>query len=43
LEANEASNEINIYIDEDANRDTLIYTYGEYPRCYVEGCEILEK
>ena len=40
LEANESFNEI-VALDED--NDTLIFTYGEHPRCYVEGCEILEE
>ena len=40
LEANEISNEINLF---DSYDDTLIFTWGEHPRCYVEGCEILEK
>jgi hypothetical protein len=45
LEFNEATQEINLffhYYPYDEN-PTLIYTYGEHPRCYVEGCEILEK
>lgn len=25
------------------NNDILIYTYGEHPRCYVEGCQITDK
>jgi len=40
LEVNKATNEINLYESYD---DTLIFTYGEHPRCYVEGCEILEE
>jgi hypothetical protein len=43
LEANEKDNEINLYNDFDDNPDRiLIFTYGENPRCYVEGCQILE-
>ena len=39
LNANEVASEINASND----RDTLIFTYGEHPQCYVEGCEILEQ
>jgi len=39
LESDEINNEINLYNTDD---DTLIFTYGEHPRCYVEGCEILK-
>jgi hypothetical protein len=44
LEPDETTNEINIY-EEDFETDdvVLIFTYGEHPRCYVEGCEILEE
>lgn len=38
LEVDATKNEINLINYED---DTLIFTYGENPRCYVEGCEIL--
>ncbi len=40
LSTNEATNEINVH---DNNDDILILTWGEHPRCYVEGCKILEK
>ncbi len=43
LEPNEANKEISLYDDYDDNPDrTLIFTYSEHPRCYVEGCEILK-
>jgi len=35
---NDSQNEISLY-DE---ADVLIFTYGTHPRCYVDGCEILE-
>jgi len=38
LEADEATNEINAYNDQ-----TLIFTYGLHPRCYVAGCTITDK
>jgi len=45
IEANDATNEINVFIDDDVNQDTLIYTYtyGDEPRCYVDGCVITDK
>lgn len=44
IEGNEENNEINIYDDwEDNINRTLISTYGKHPRCYVDGCEILEE
>jgi hypothetical protein len=39
LIANETTNEISAY---DIYDETLIFTYGEHPRCYVEGCKILK-
>lgn len=39
LQVNETTNEINLYDDD----DTLIYTYGEHPVCYVDDCVILDK
>ncbi len=41
--ANETTGEISVYIDSQTNQDTLIFTWGEQPRCYVKGCEILEE
>jgi len=44
IEGNEETDEISAYNDWDDNPNrTLIFTYGEHPRCYVEGCEILEE
>lgn len=44
LEANQETGEINLYDDYEDNPDrTLIFTYSEHPRCYVEGCEILDE
>jgi hypothetical protein len=41
-EVNENAREINLYSDYDFELDRfLILTYGERPRCYAEGCEIL--
>jgi len=43
IEGNEETDEISAYNDWDDNPNrTLIFTYGEHPRCYVEGCEILK-
>ena len=43
FETDEKANQISLYDDFDYNPNrTLIFTYGEYPRCYVEGCEILK-
>jgi len=43
IEENEETSEINVYDDWDDNPNRkLIFTYGEHPRCYVEGCEILK-
>ncbi|MBI5295377.1 MAG: hypothetical protein HY869_07860 [Chloroflexi bacterium] len=41
LESNEATQEINLYQWYSDEIKTPIFTYGEYSRCYVEGCEIL--
>lgn len=44
LEADNKTNEISLYDDYEDNPDrTLIFTWSENPRCYVEGCEVLEK
>jgi hypothetical protein len=45
LIANETTNEIVLYVYDDYNTDdrTVIFTYGERSRCYVEGCEILQE
>jgi hypothetical protein len=44
LEANETDKEINLYKDDfGGDGNTLIFTWGEQPRCHAEGCEILEK
>jgi hypothetical protein len=40
--ADEKTGEVNVFIDNQINQDTLIFTWGEHPRCYVEACEILE-
>jgi hypothetical protein len=39
----ETTGEINVFIDNQINQDTLIFTWGEQPRCYVKGCEILDE
>ena len=42
LEADETTNEVNLYDDFDNNPNRrLIFTQDENLRCYVEGCEIL--
>jgi hypothetical protein len=50
VEADESTNEIQIIFKDDFDagkrefgEEILIYTYGDNPRCYVEGCEILEE
>ena len=37
--------DIDVYFDigEQPGKKTLIYAYGEHPRCFAEGCEILEE
>jgi hypothetical protein len=44
LQANELTDEIQFYIEFEISPDpgTLIYTYGQHPRCIVEGCSINE-
>jgi hypothetical protein len=42
LNIDEKTSEISVYIDDEIGQDTLIFTWGENPRCYVQGCEILE-
>lgn len=43
FEPNKAKNETDVYFDIGSypGTRTLIFTYGDHPRCYVEGCEIL--
>jgi hypothetical protein len=38
---NESTNEIDFYIWPDDGDKFLVYSYGDHPRCYVDGCEIL--
>ena len=38
---NESTNEIDFYIWPDDSDEFLVYSYSDHPRCYVEGCEIL--
>ena len=40
--ANEAKGEINVFIDDQMEQDTLIFTWGKNPQCFVEGCEIFD-
>ncbi len=41
LEVDEITGEINLFDnDEDDPDRILIFTWGEHPRCYVEGCKI---
>lgn len=44
LEANEMTGDIEFYLETYfGNPKELIFTYGEHPRCFVEGCSVLEK
>jgi hypothetical protein len=36
----EIKNEVSLL---DSDDETLIFTYGEHPQCYAEGCEILQQ
>lgn len=38
---NEVTGEINVYIDDQMDQETLIFSWGENPRCYIDGCVIL--
>lgn len=41
LVSNEATHEVNLYEEYfETDDEILIFTYGENPRCYMEGCEI---
>lgn len=40
--ANETTGEVSVFIDNEMNQNTLIFTWGEQPHCYVKGCEIFE-
>ena len=41
LQANRSTKEIDFYFESCYSDDgTLIYTYGQSPRCYVDGCSI---
>ena len=40
---NETTGEISVFIDDEVGQDTLIFTWGENPQCYVQDCEILEE
>ena len=43
LRANESRKEVEFYFEEffSADDGTLIYTYGQSPRCLVDGCSII--
>ena len=41
MKTDETTGEISVFIGN--KYKTLIFTWGENPRCYVEGCEILEE
>jgi len=43
LIVNEETDQLELYKNYDEEYEALIFTYGEHPRCYVEGCEILEE
>ncbi|MCI0549433.1 MAG: hypothetical protein L0287_00615 [Anaerolineae bacterium] len=43
LVGDDVNKEINIYSDYPEYGGILILTYGEYPRCHIEGCEILSE
>jgi len=40
-ETNEITKEISLY--DDGEDGDIIFTYGEHPRCYTNGCEILQE
>jgi hypothetical protein len=40
--ADETTEEISVYIDNQMDQETLIFQWGEKPQCFVEGCEILK-
>jgi hypothetical protein len=42
LEVDEKTKEVGFYVWLASEGNILAYSYGEQPRCYVEGCEILE-
>jgi hypothetical protein len=42
ISLNEASQEIEFYTPSVDPEDTLVYSFGDHPRCHVEGCEILQ-
>ena len=41
LEFNEATQEYEFYVWPDIGDEILVYSFGDHPRCYAEGCEIL--
>jgi hypothetical protein len=43
IELNEATQEYEFYIWPNIGDEFLVYSYGDHPRCYVEGCEILSQ
>ena len=43
LIVNDETNELELYENYGEKYEERIFTYGEHPRCYVEGCEILEE
>lgn len=43
LEINDQTGVISLYSLEALDQYVLIFTWDEHPRCYVEGCEILEE
>lgn len=43
VEADEVKKEIKVFIDSEVEKEILIYIYGAHPRCFVDGCEILDE
>jgi len=41
FEISDTSNEMDLFVFT-TGEDILIYSYGDHPRCHVEGCEILQ-
>jgi len=42
FEVNGASQELEFYVWPDDGDIILVYSYGDHPRCHVEGCEVLQ-
>jgi len=43
IESDNSNNLIKMYRDfTDENSGVLVFTYGEHPKCFIDGCQVLD-